>query len=80
MALVLKSLFLKVRNEAEEPLWPQGETGRQTAGGSVVHISSSHLFKPHLSSYVHFEDNFAPCPTLTTVSDAWPSFTGRCFA
>lgn len=48
-APLLTVLCLKVRNEAEEPLWPWGKTGRQTAGGSVVRMSSP-LFMPHLSS------------------------------
>lgn len=49
-ARLLTALCLKVRNEAEEPLWPRGETGGQTAGGSVVRMSCP-LFMPHLSSH-----------------------------
>lgn len=43
-------LCLKVRNEAKEPLRPWGQTGRQTAGRSVVRMSSP-MFMPHLSSH-----------------------------
>ena len=28
--------LLQVRNEAEEPLWPRGSTGRQAAGRALV--------------------------------------------
>lgn len=84
-ALLLTVLFLKVRNEAEEPLWPWGTTGRQTAGGFVVRMSSP-LFIPHLSSSwrtcIFGDDLWSVWASLTcvpTVSDALPSFTGKCF-
>lgn len=46
---MLTALCLQVRHETEEPLRPWGETGRQTAGGSLVRMPCP-LFMPHLSS------------------------------
>lgn len=44
--LLLTVLFLKVRNEAKEPLWPRGKAGGQTASGSLVRMSSL-MFEEH---------------------------------
>lgn len=83
----LTVLCLKVRNEAKEPLRPWGQTGRQTAGRSVVRMSSP-MFIPHLSSrwrtciwgwFVVHVSLFYLNLCVSTVSDALPSFTGRCF-
>lgn len=46
---IFNNLCLKICHEAEKPLWPWGEAGRQTAGSSVV-CACPCIFFPHLSS------------------------------
>lgn len=73
---------VKICHEAEEPLWPWGKAGRQTAGSSVV--CACPPFIPHLSSLwrwsvFFFLWGFWLVAYFFTVSDASPSFTGKCF-